>query len=395
MFRKYVSCLAAALVYFYDFLQMNMLNTLGMPIVEKFSLSMRQYGILASLYFYFMLPTFLLAGIILDRYNTKKTVMSVSFLYTASAFFLYQSGEFETMCLSRAISGFCGGFCLISLIVLASQEFGKEKISKVIGAIVPMGMLGGAMAQAPLQLILLHYGIDDTLMINALLGLVIFGIICVVVNDRYVMPKNIRTIRQESIRNLLKNRQLIILGVYSGLLFLPVSILGGFCGTEYLITKYSIEKTMATFISSMIFIGVIFGSIFVGWVSGNVVAEKTCMIIGIVTTFLLSTIIFFLSCVNVKLFLFLFFFIGFFSASQILSFPLIAKMVDKNVLGTSEGIMSIIIMLLSALFQTFFGYILDIYRSYDLIILIFLMLLLLGIAISLHIEQPRKELGVH
>jgi MFS family permease len=395
MFKKYINCASAALIYFYDFLQMNMLNTLGVPIIEKLSLTMQQYGIFASLYFYFMIPSFLLAGFILDQYNTKRVILSIAFLYTMCAFFLCRTNGFEIMCIGRAISGFCGGFCLLSSIVLASKEFGKAKISKITGIIITVGMLGGVVAQAPLQIILFHFGIDNALMINALLGLTIFIIIYLIVDDKSVQLNCTTPVHWKDMEKLFKNSQLVVLGIYSGLLFLPMSVLGGFCGTEYLLAKHNIDITVATCISGLIFVGVICGSAFFGFISGNIVTEKICMIMGISMTLLCCISILFFTNGSIELLSVLFLFIGFFSSSQILSFPLVAQMIDQNTLGTGEGIVSIIIMLISALLQTSLGYVLSASGNYNFVMAIFLILLIIGTIISFFIKQPEKESIVH
>ena len=54
----------------------------------------------------------------------------------------------------------------------------------------------------------------------------------------------------------------------------------------------------------------------------------------------------------------LFFLLGFFSASQVVAYPLIAELNPRHLIASSEGISATIIMSCGALFQPLFGYIL-------------------------------------
>jgi hypothetical protein len=84
----------------------------------------------------------------------------------------------------------------------------------------------------------------------------------------------------------------------------------------------------------------------------------------------------------------MFFFLGFFSAAQVMSFPLVAKSVPKNVLGASEGIMSVVIMLQTAACQTIFGYVMEYQKNFNHALLVFFVFLCIGVAISMFIKKP-------
>jgi MFS family permease len=337
-----------------------------------------------------MLPMFIVSGFLLDRYNVKKTIISVSVVYTLCSFVQAIANSFEVFCWCRAISGACGGFCLLSLIVLASQEFGESNISKITGVMITVGMLGGLVAQAPLQLLLVRYGFETTLFINAFLGMMCALLITFTLGWTDNKTNKKTTISIHEIKKVFKNKKLFIVGFYAGLMFLPITILGGFCGTEYLVAYHNMQRTTATIISGMIFIGFIVGSSFFGMVVNSIISEKNCMIGGAVMICFFSFIAIFNEHLNVLFAVTLYFLIGFCSATQVISFPLIARSVDKTILGASEGTMSIIIMLQTALFQTMFGYIIDYYKSYTVALGAFFALLMAGVVTSLYIKDPKQ-----
>ena len=56
-------------------------------------------------------------------------------------------------------------------------------------------------------------------------------------------------------------------GIYTCLLNLPIFVLGGFLGNEYLFYVHHLSYTQAAFVSSMLFLGTTFGSPAMGWIS--------------------------------------------------------------------------------------------------------------------------------
>ncbi|MES1989164.1 MAG: MFS transporter, partial [Pseudomonadota bacterium] len=71
----WVVCISAALFFFYEFIQMNMLNSLGGYLVKEYDISATQLGNLSAWYFYANLLFLLSAGLVLDRLSTRKVIL--------------------------------------------------------------------------------------------------------------------------------------------------------------------------------------------------------------------------------------------------------------------------------------------------------------------------------
>ena len=67
--------LVAGLFFFYEFIQMNMFDTIGQTLVHVLSLDAAQLGLLSSIYFMANVVFLFLAGVVLDRYSTKKVIL--------------------------------------------------------------------------------------------------------------------------------------------------------------------------------------------------------------------------------------------------------------------------------------------------------------------------------
>ena len=79
-------CFVASLFFFYDFIQMNMLNAISNPLMQTFNLNATQFGKLSAFYFYGNIIFLLPAGIILDRISTRKIILSTLSLMVLGTF---------------------------------------------------------------------------------------------------------------------------------------------------------------------------------------------------------------------------------------------------------------------------------------------------------------------
>src|SRR4051812_12693166 len=82
----WVVTLTAALFFFYEFIQLNLFNSIDIQLMSTFNINAVQLGQLASMYFYanaiFLFP----AGNILDRFSTKKILLFAVSLSSVGTF---------------------------------------------------------------------------------------------------------------------------------------------------------------------------------------------------------------------------------------------------------------------------------------------------------------------
>jgi len=89
--QKWAVCCVASLFFFYEFIQINMFNSIDPEIVKAFKLNATQLGLLSACYFYSTVGFLLPAGQILDRYSVKKVILVTLLLCIVGIVgFLYQ-----------------------------------------------------------------------------------------------------------------------------------------------------------------------------------------------------------------------------------------------------------------------------------------------------------------
>src|SRR3990167_4445532 len=82
----WVVTLTAALFFFYEFIQMNLFNTINGELREAFQLDAVQLGQFFSMYFYANFLCLFPAGNLLDRYSTRKLLIFAVSICTIGTF---------------------------------------------------------------------------------------------------------------------------------------------------------------------------------------------------------------------------------------------------------------------------------------------------------------------
>ncbi|TAK76742.1 MAG: MFS transporter [Gammaproteobacteria bacterium] len=361
----------ASLFFFYEFIQMNLFNTINSQLRETFQLDAEQIGQLFSMYFYANALMLFLAGNLLDRYSTKKLLLSAVAICTIGTFFFAIATQYWVAAAGRFMIGLSAAFCFLSCIRIASRWFPPHRMAFVTGVIVTMAMLGGLVAQTPFALLNQFLGNWRTgLMINTALGVVIFLAILFIVQDRPTDAQAQEAAKADHahlqalglwrcIQLAALNPQNWLGGLYTSLINLPVFILGGLWGVLYLTQVHHITPEQASYATTVFFIGVIVGSLLYGWISDHIERRVLPMIIGAILSLIVMLVLMYMPDLSLSAIIFLFFLIGLVTSSQVLTYPTIAELNPPYLTSTAISIDSICIMISGFIVPPFFGWLME------------------------------------
>jgi MFS family permease len=155
----------------------------------------------------------------------------------------------------------------------------------------------------------------------------------------------------------------MLLGLYTSLINMPLMVIGAVFGSLFLIKVHAFSLTDAALISSMISFGTIFGSTLFGYIVTKTGYSKPWMHLGTFSSALILFLILFVEQGSFPLFILLFFSLGLFTSTQVLSYPLISKNSPPELKGTSMGVAALIIMGLPIVIQPLTGAILDYFTT--------------------------------
>jgi len=398
MIKGWIVCLVAACFFSYELVQLHMLNAICPMVMKDLSLSTTDFSILCSTYLLadviFLIP----AGIILDRVSVRKSILVALALCILGTFGLSWSGSLLSASLFHFLSGIGNAFCFLSCMMLASSWFGS-KSSLVMSVMITIGLLGGVLAQVPFSLLSQQFGWRQTLVLDAVIGCVIWVFNYLFVQEK---EKNHRistgSIREffVRLRPAFLNGQVWRCGFYTGFLNLPLMIISAMIGNLYLTSVLGFDLLQASMVTSMISIGTIIGSPVYGFFSDYFQRKRSWMIGGA----LLSTVTFCAILVVQEPHLWvmatLFFLLGFFSASQVLGYPMITESAPKELKGASMGLAALLIMGLAFVSQPLTGFLIDLASSegkhdFRYALLIFPLGFIVSFFLSLGLKESCKE----
>lgn len=342
----YLVCVFASLFFAYELMQLHMLGAISPILMKELSMNTQDFGLLCSSYLIadviFLLP----AGLIVDRFSIRKVILASMSLAVVSALIFACAQNFWQACIAHFFAGIGNGFCFLCCMLLIGQWFKPQKQALMTGIYVTIGMLGGVLAQSPFSLIATKYGFRTALYIDAVIGIVILILIALFVHDK--KQEKTKESFLLSLKLAFSNTQNTLIGIFIGLLNLPLMILSAVWGGLFLTQVYNLSLTMASLIVSMICMGSIVGSPVFGWISDLIGQRKNLIRIGNYCTALFMCSFVFLENPNTATLFCLFFAIGFFGSTHILGYPLITANNPKEVTGSAMGLAAVIIMGLPA-----------------------------------------------
>ncbi len=411
-YAPWLVCLVASLFFFYEFIQMNMFNAISVDLMRQFHLDGVTLGSLSAAYFWADVALLFPAGILLDRFSTRKIILSAMGVCVVSTFTFAIAPTFSIAYMAHFAAGLGASFCLLSCLMLASRWFPPKRLALVTGLIVTMGMAGGTLSQTPMALLAIHLGWRGAVLVNSVIGLSFWVVMYVFIKERPSAPeRDYSRINQrpeqipfrQGIKLAVNNRQNWYCGLYTSFLNMPLMVIGGLWGSIFLQQMHGLNMAQAATISSMLFVGTIVGSPVFGMVSDTWRNRKVPMFIGALISLVSMFWLIYSPAFSFWGAMFLFWFIGFITSSQILSYPVITESNSRALTGTALGLASALIMAGAGVSQTIFGFLIDLRwdhvtesgiavysaSNYHLAMMMFFVVLTLGLVLSLFVRETR------
>jgi MFS family permease len=351
----------ASLFLAYELIQLHMLNAIAPMLLKDLNLTGAKFGALSSTYLLadviFLLP----AGIILDRFETRRVILTALGLCIAGTVGFALSQNFWQACVSHFFSGIGNAFCFLSCMMLVSKWFEEKKHAFMMGFVVTVGLFGGVIAQLPFSYLAEILSWRMALLTDAFIGLGLFGLIYLFVKDPEIdsFEEEEQFPFLEGLKASLLNSKNIYAGLYTGFMNLPLMIIGALFGSLFLTQVHNIPLASASFIISTICMGTIVGSLLVGYISDKFHVKTPLMLLGSCLSLIVFGLILVVPAPSQSALMTLFFLLGLFTSSQVLGYPTITEHNPKHLTGTSMGIASLIIMGLPMLLQPLVGKLLD------------------------------------
>lgn len=350
--------------YFYENLLQVSPSVIGSELMHDFNVTSQTLGLLAGVYFYSYAIMQLPGGLMMDYFGPQRLLSLASLICGISTMAFGMTSNFYAACLARLMIGFGSAFAAVGCMKIAASWFEARRFPVLTGLMVTLGMIGAIGGEAPLALMIDHMGWRHSMMIMGWVGILIAVLIYWFASDaphsriQHTSPSHEDSLFK-SLIEIMKNRQLWLVALYGGLMYLSTPVFCGLWGVPFLMTKLHISKTMAANDVSLVFVGWAVAGPLWGMYSNRIGLRKPPMIMGSAATLVLSMLFIFApiqSNLVMSLCLFLF---GFFSAAFLPAFTIAVELCNRRYSATGLSFMNMMNMIGIAIIQPVIGYVLD------------------------------------
>ncbi|API87568.1 MFS transporter [Francisella uliginis] len=337
-------------------------------LMSSFSINATEMSAMVSLFLWSVVfCQFFIAGPIVDRLGFRK-VSFFSLILSAVGLLLFVLSadihSFVLGCASRLMIGIGASFATVGYIKAAAVWFSPRKFAFVCSFLMTAAMTGALLGQVPLAYLIELTGSWHTALVSyACFSVVMALLYLALVRDynphaSHVNEKTSDTGTLAGIKKVLLNKNNWYLTLYTGLTFTTIDVFGGIWGNNYFRELYGITSKDASFIVSMMFLGLAIGSPVIGKLS-----EKFDNRIGIMVVFHIIATISLATVLQFKLtpafsgaLLFIF---GFCLGVYMLAFAIGNRINPIVVAATVAALINTGEPLLGALFDPLIGHMLD------------------------------------
>lgn len=343
--RPWIVCIAASLLFFYEFIQGTMFASIADQVMRDFHIEADKMVYLSSAYYLANVLFLFVAGVLLDRYSAKKMLVGAMFFCVISTFILARTNSFYIAFFCRFIIGVGSAFCFLGPIRLATRWFKPQQMAFVTGVVVTMAMSGGMLAQYPLMTLVLQVGWRNALTQVSWVGVVMLLAMIRLVKDKpqnYQEPVAETTNLWQLTKQAYMNKETVLAGVYASLMNMGIAIFGAVMGQLYLIQRLGVTQDKAAAVNGMLFLGAMIGGPLVGFWSDKIQKRLLPMKVGALVSLALVLAILY-APVSVTLMGTLFFLLGISTSSQVISYPFVAEKTPPMLIACSLSLVSVIL----------------------------------------------------
>lgn len=399
---------AAALFYLYQYILRVSPGVMVTELRQEFKMTAEQFSSLGALYLYAYSLLQIPLGIAIDRVGVRRTVLTSILLCVAGALLLAWSDNLISVQASRLLVGAGSACAFMASLKVAADWLPSGKRGFLMGATLTLGTIGALSAGKPQIFLIDSLGWRQTVIFTAGLGMLVMFIAVLLLQ----LPKDtVKAASQKSfseitatIRQIMRNRQVMIYAVLAIGVYTPLSVLADLWGTAFLMQKYGLSRADAAQTSMMMYVGLSAGSLILPWACEKwQILDQAIRVCGAAILLIFSLILFgpHFGLVSLSIVLVL---LGVFCSAEMMCFTGAVHYTTPENSGMTIGVVNTLNMLGGALLQQGIGYILDaqwqghldehgvrVYQTQEFVFALSLLLIVIGACciISLRLKTTK------
>lgn len=355
----WVVWMVASIFYAYQYILRVMPNIMLEDIMRQFNIDAAVFGQYSGVYYLGYCLMHLPIAILLDRYGPKK-VMPACILLTVIGFLPIIFSEYWVYpILGRALIGMGSSAAILGAFKVIRIAFKEEHFTRMLSLAVTIGLIGAIYGGGPVSYMCDSLGYKTVVQIFVGIGIALAAL------TYFIVPKMAPTPHRPvmaDIKDVLTNPKVVAVCLFAGLLVGPMEGFADVWAAEFLKEVYGFDTSVASYLPSMIFVGMCFGAPVL-----SLVAEKTGSYLGsIVGAGIIMAVIFMalvLGYLTVNSMTISFLIVGVCCAYQIIAIYKASTYVPEYVSGLTTAVANMIIMSFGYAFHTVIGLVVNAYEG--------------------------------
>lgn len=355
----------AALFYLYEYVLRVSSSVITEELMRDFGVTSTALGVLVSCYYLSYVPLQIPCGVIVDRFGVRPVVTCSAFLCSLGSLLFAYSPNLFIAEIARFLLGAGSACAYLSCTTIGAKWFHSERFALIAGVTMMMGTFGGMFGGRPFAILANAVGWRDAMMIAAAAGIGVTIASWLIIRDRKTDHQQITTNTAgenkllDGLKVITRNPQSWLIGIYGGLMYVPISAFAELWGVPYLMKAHGINNETASFASAMVFLGMAAGSPLGAILSNMIKSRVKVMSWSAITTMATFCCVIYIPNLSLGLTYFLLCLSGILCGGQILYFAAAKEINPIQYSGTTIGFTNALVMSSGIIFQPLLGVILD------------------------------------
>ncbi|WP_194848299.1 MFS transporter [Candidatus Neptunochlamydia vexilliferae] len=353
----------AVLFLFYEFIVRVFPTVMVQELMGAFDATAAQLGTLSAFFFYAYAPMQIPVGLLMDRFGARNLLTFASLFCGFGSLLFAAAHHIIPADIGRFLMGIGSSFAFVGMVYVCSHWFPAKKLALLVGIGNSLGMLGAFGAQGPLSFVVETMGWRFTVVTFGITGivlaLVLFFFMKKAPGQEKIEVKKASFDLAHNLKKVASNGRTWLNAAIALLFYMTTAAFASLWGIPFLSEGYGIDRNVAAFAISMIFIGWIIGGPIIGYISDRFSKRKPFLYGGIFLCLLSLIPVIYIPHLPMPLLFILLFLVGFFQAAQLLSFSLGIEINAIEAKGTSIALTNFCVATGSSLMQPLLGILLD------------------------------------
>jgi predicted MFS family arabinose efflux permease len=344
-----------SIFYAYQYVLRVMPNIMMDDIMQRFNIDATVFGQFSGIYYLGYSLMHLPIGIMLDRFGPRKVMTVCILLPVVGLLPLIFSENWYYPLLGRALIGIGSSAAILGTFKIIRMTFKEQHFSRMLSLSVMIGLIGAVYGGGPVSYMTQTMGYKVVIELFIVIGLLLAAITYFIVPDE--KPTRHSSVLS-NIKTVFTNKKVIMFCCFAGLMLGPLEGFSDVWGSGFLKQVYGLTPSTASYLPSMIFIGMCFGSPIL-----SLIAEKTGYYLGtIIAAGALMCLVFVAlvaGLLTIPSIAIGFILVGMCCAYQILALYKVSTYVPESLAGLTTAIANMIIMIFGYAFHTVIGFIIN------------------------------------